>query len=181
VHVLDLGSVRRRSLCVAVGALFALMGPVGAAAVGATPVSRPTAVRPPGTTVPTAPAKKARKHRVHKKAGRKSASAVVHRGSAVSTSSSTTSPSSTSTTSTTVAKLRAAGFGSARPHRKTKVPTVALTQKPASSRHGLSTTALLAGFFVVVPMLILALVLIGTEVSRRPRSPRRDAGSWIVQ
>lgn len=176
-----LGRVGRRSVFVAVGALVVLMGPIGAGALGASPVvpTRPP-VHGPGLIVRNA--KKPHNRRSDKKATRKVMAKVKHRSSVSTTSTSTTSTTSTSTTMPgAAAKVRFAGFGSARPHRKAQAPSLALASKPASSHHGISMTALLVGLVVLVPMLIVALALLGSELSRRSRTPRKPAGSWMAR
>jgi len=166
---------------VALVALAVVALPLGAEAFGAGPVvPTRTPVHGPGLIVRNA--KQAHSRRSHKKSGRKVMAKVKHRSSVSTTSTSTTSTSSTSTTMpTTPAKVRSAGFGSARPHRKAQTPTLALASKPASSHHGISMTALLVGLVVLVPMLIVALALLGSELSRRSRTPRKPAASWMAQ
>jgi hypothetical protein len=174
-----LGPVRRRTVFVVVGALVVLMGPIGAEAVGAAPVvpSR-TPVHAPGSIVRNA--KKAHKRPSHKKAGRKVTSGAVRRPPVSTTSTSAVSTTSTSTPAVAATKVRYGGFGPARRRRKAKVPTLALAEKPASTHHGMSMTAMLLGLVILVPMLIVALALIGSELARRSRAPRKPRGSWIA-
>jgi cobalamin biosynthesis Mg chelatase CobN len=179
VTVRCLGAVGRRSVFVALVALAVVVLPLGAEAFGASPVvPTRTPVHGPGLIVRNA--KKAHNRRPHKKSGRKVMAKVKPRSSVSTTSTSTTSSTSTSTTTPTAAKVRFAGYGSARPHRKAQAPSLALASKPASSHHGMSMTAVLVGLVVLVPMLIVALALLGSELSRRSRTPRKPAGSWMA-
>jgi hypothetical protein len=174
-----LGPVRRRSVLVTVGALVVLMGPIGGQALGASAVAPSrTPVHAPGSIVRNA--RKARKRPSHKKAGRKVTSGAARRSPVSTTSTSTVSTTSTSTPAVAATKVRYAGFGPARPRRKAKVPTLALAAKPASTHHGVSMTAILLGLVILVPMLIVALALIGSELARRSRAPRKPRGSWIA-